>query len=173
MSYKRIVFLVPWCAAPPAHQGVITYHFIGGRMTKRREREMKAILHERQGGRCAAPCKDYARGLGEKLPFKLMELDHIDPNGTDEICNRQGLCGHCNKVKYNHSNEYLMNRLREKWEREHFTLFSPEGVVRKRQVGQCSEPQRPQRQHRPKYRGPGLIACMAGFLLSSYWYSRR
>ena len=139
-------------------------------MTKR-EREMKAILYKRQGGRCAAPCKDYARGLGEKLPFKLMELDHIDAGGSDEICNRQGLCGDCNKVKGDRGMEFLLERLRMKWEREQFTIFSPKGEMKKRQVVRRSEPQR---QHRPKYRGPGLVACMAGILLlSNYWCSIR
>lgn len=142
-------------------------------MTKR-EREMKAILYKKQRGLCAAPCKDYARWLGEKLPFKLMELDHIDAGGSDEICNRQGLCGDCNKVKGNRGMEFLLEHLRMKWEREQFTIFSLEGEVKKRQVVQRSEPQRPQRQHRTKYRGPGLVACMAGFLLSSsYWRSIR
>lgn len=137
-------------------------------MTKRREREMKAILYKRQGGRCAAPCEDYAQGLGIKQPIRLIHLDHIIPGGSDEIFNRQNLCSHCNQVKGDRPNEYLMNYHREKWKQ--LTLFSPEGVVKKKQVVRRSEPQR---QHRTKYRGPGLIACMAGFLLSSYWCSIR
>ena len=147
-------------------------------MTKR-EREMKAILYKRQRGRCNAPCgKD---GQRRWIPFDLIVRDHIKAQkqgGPDTIENLQLLCGYCNSVKRAEPMEYLMNHHRMKREREQarrnqLTIFSSEGEVKKRQVVQRSEPQRPQRQHRSKYRGPGLVACMVGFLLSSYWCSIR
>ena len=82
-------------------------------MTKR-EWEMKKIFYKIQKGRCNAPCEDYARGIGVKLSLKNMELDHIVAGGSDEIENRQGLCGNCNKMKWQHSMEHLLNKLRER-----------------------------------------------------------
>ena len=101
-------------------------------MTKR-EREMKAILYKRQRGHCNAPCEDYVRGIGVKLPLKLMELDHIVAGGSDEICNRQGLCGDCNKVKGKRSMAYLLKKLRERWERMQLPLFDNSRIAKRRQ----------------------------------------
>ena len=98
-----------------------------------RDRKMRKILYERQDGRCNAPCEDYVRGIGEKLPLKLMELDHIDPGGSDEICNRQGLCGHCNKVKWKRSMEHLLNHHRKEWERMQLPLFNSSRIAKRRQ----------------------------------------
>ena len=83
-------------------------------MTKR-DREMKAILYERQGGRCAAPCEDYEAGQGIFLPEKLLECDHIDCNGPDGIENRQLLCSHCNRVKKDRPMGSLLDHHRAKY----------------------------------------------------------
>ena len=135
-------------------------------MTKHEKEKMKAILYERQGGCCAAPCEDGRQGRWIPPDLSdLMVLDHIKAqkhNGPDTIENLQLLCWHCNCVKRAEPPEYLDNYHRKKWEQ--LTIFSSEGVV-KRQVVRRSEPQR---QHRPRDRGSGLVACMAGFLLSRY-----
>ena len=133
-------------------------------MTKR-EWEMKKIFYKIQRGRCNAPCEDYARGIGEKLSFKNMELDHIIAGGSDEISNRQGLCGNCNKVKGKRGMEYLMKKLGKRWESMQLPLFNSRAKRR--------QPIEARKEHRSKYRGPGLLACAAGFLLSNYWCSLR
>ena len=139
---------------------------------------MKEKLYRAQRGRCNAPCEDYAQRRGIFLPERLFERDHIDSNGPDGIENRQLLCTNCNRIKGDRGMEFLLERLWMTWEmeqmtRNQLTIFSPEGVVKNRQVVQRSEPQRPQRQHRPKYMGPGLAACIAGVLLFRSWCSIR
>ena len=69
---------------------------------------MKAKLYKKQQGRCNAPCEDYIQRRGIFLPKRLLELDHIDSNGPDDISNRQLLCSHCNRVKREHPMEYLL-----------------------------------------------------------------
>lgn len=133
-------------------------------------------LYRKQRGRCNAPCEDYIQRRGIFLPERLLECDHIDSKGPDGIENRQLLCSHCNRVKREHSMEYLVDYHRTRWEmeqmrRNQLALISPERVVKKERVVQQPVPQSPQRQHRSKYRGPGLVACMTGFLLCSCWYS--
>lgn len=141
---------------------------------KLRDQYMKEKLYRVQGRRCKAPCGPDFRGVS--LELRLLELDHIDSDGPDGIENRQLLCSHCNRVKGDRSMEYLVDYHRTRWEiermrRNQLALISPEGVVKKERVVQQPVPQSPQRQHRSKYRGPGLVACMTGFLLSSCWYS--
>ena len=48
------------------------------------------------------------------FPFKIFEVDHVIPQskgGTDHLDNLQMLCPHCNKVKGNRSQEYLVAEL--------------------------------------------------------------
>lgn len=54
----------------------------------------KAFVYERQKGRC--------NGCKEKLPVKVMQMDHIIPysrGGSDKPSNLQLLCGPCNGSK--------------------------------------------------------------------------
>ena len=129
--------------------------------------EEKAI--QGTGGRCNAPCKDYAQRCGIFLPERLLECDHIASNGPDGIENRQLLCSHCNRVKRDQSMEYLMNYHRKRWVRERLkrdqlTIFWPERVVNKRRAVQWPVPQR---QPKSQYMHPALVACMASVLLLS------
>ena len=69
--------------------------------------EMKHILFGKQEGRCG--------GCRMEFPFKLFEIDHIDPkskNGPDHIENRQLLCGHCNRVKATGTQSELIAKLK-------------------------------------------------------------
>lgn len=55
---------------------------------------------------------------GCKLHFRIRNLtiDHITPQskgGTDHIENLQLLCGACNSLKGNRTQDYLINQLRE------------------------------------------------------------
>ena len=71
-------------------------------------RENKHILYGKQEGKCG--------GCRSTFEFRHMEVDHVIPRrigGTDHIENLQMLCGHCNKVKGDRSQEYLIVRLRE------------------------------------------------------------
>lgn len=98
---------------------------------------MKAKLYKKQQGRCNAPCEDYIQRRGIFLPKRLLELDHIDSNGPDDISNRQLLCSHCNRVKREHPMEYLLDYWERKWlEKMQPTIFSPSGMTKKRQVAQ-------------------------------------
>ena len=74
----------------------------------RRSPNIKDILYERQGGRCA--------NCGDRLRKRLLEVDHIIPRskgGADTDDNLQLLCGWCNRTKGPRSNEYLRARLAE------------------------------------------------------------
>ena len=65
---------------------------------------IREILYEQQGGRCAAPCDEDTPGMGIALPLRLFELDHIVPKsrgGTDVDSNMQLLCPSCNRKKSN------------------------------------------------------------------------
>ena len=70
------------------------------------EKERKALLIFRDGLRC--------QGCGWKPPYEdHLEVDHMEPRslgGTDEIENRELLCGPCNKLK---SNKLTLTELQE------------------------------------------------------------
>ena len=70
-------------------------------------RQNKHVLFGRQEGRC--------NGCRGEFPFRVLEVDHIIPRGggQDNIENLQQLCAHCNRVKGNCPQEYLVTRL---WE---------------------------------------------------------
>ena len=68
--------------------------------------ENKTQLYGEQGGDC--------NGCGEHFQRQHLEIDHIiaeSVGGTDHIENLQLLCGHCNRIKGNRGQEYLISRL--------------------------------------------------------------
>ena len=68
--------------------------------------ENKTQLYGEQGGNC--------NGCREHFLKQNLELDHIiakSVGGTDHIDNLQLLCGHCNRIKGNRGQEYLLSRL--------------------------------------------------------------
>ncbi len=74
----------------------------------RHYRQNKHVLFGQQEGRC--------NGCRSAFEFRHLEVDHVIPQsggGTDHIENLQLLCGHCNRVKGNRPQEYLVARLRE------------------------------------------------------------
>ena len=69
-------------------------------------RQNKHVLYGQQEGVC--------NGCKLDIPFKLMQVDHIVPvsrGGTDHIENLQLLCGHCNALKGDRDQAYLMAQL--------------------------------------------------------------
>ena len=71
-------------------------------------RQNKHVLFGQQEGRCG--------GCRSPFEFRHLEVDHVipqDAGGHDHIDNLQLLCAHCNRVKGNRPQEYLMARLRE------------------------------------------------------------
>ena len=71
-------------------------------------RQNKHVLFGQQEGRCA--------GCRSPFEFRHLEVDHIipqDAGGHDHIDNLQLLCAHCNRVKGNRPQEFLLARLRE------------------------------------------------------------
>ena len=71
-------------------------------------RQNKHVLFDQQEGRCG--------GCRSPFEFRHIEVDHIilqDDGGHDHIDNLQLLCAHCNRVKGNCPQEYLVARLRE------------------------------------------------------------
>ena len=51
----------------------------------------------------------------EHFKKQYLEIDHIiakSVGGTDHIENLQLLCGHCNRIKGNRGQEYLIAKLR-------------------------------------------------------------
>ena len=71
-------------------------------------RQNKHVLYGQQEGRCGGCRMDF--------PFKIFEVDHVIPSskgGTDHIDNLQLLCGHCNRIKGDREQSYLMARLQE------------------------------------------------------------
>ena len=68
----------------------------------------KNALYGEQAGNC--------KGCGEHFQRHHLEVDHIiarSEGGTDHIGNLQLLCSHCNRLKGNRGQEYLVARLRE------------------------------------------------------------
>ena len=68
--------------------------------------ENKTLLYGEQGGDC--------NGCGEHFQMQHLEIDHIiakSVGGTDHIENLQLLCGHCNRIKGDRGQEYLISRL--------------------------------------------------------------
>ena len=71
-------------------------------------RQNKHVLFGQQEGRC--------NGCRSEFPFRVLEVDHVIPQragGQDNIENLQLLCAHCNRVKGDRPQEYLVTRLRE------------------------------------------------------------
>ena len=69
-------------------------------------RKNKHVLYGQQEGMCAGCHMDF--------PFKIFEVDHVVPRsrgGTDHLANLQLLCGHCNRIKGDRPQEYLIARL--------------------------------------------------------------
>ena len=76
--------------------------------TPRPYRQNKHVLFGQQEGRC--------RGCRTTFDFRHLEVDHLIPvsaGGTDHIENLQLLCGHCNRMKGDRPQEYLVARLKE------------------------------------------------------------
>ena len=72
-------------------------------------RQNKHVLYGAQEGRC--------NGCATAFEFRHFEVDHIIPQsrgGTDHLDNLQLLCGHCNRVKGSHPQEYLVAQLTER-----------------------------------------------------------
>ncbi|MCY4392255.1 MAG: HNH endonuclease signature motif containing protein [Chloroflexi bacterium] len=66
------------------------------------------MLYGGQEGRCG--------GCRSHFEFRRFEVDHVIPRsrgGTDHIGNLQLLCGHCNRIKGDRPQEYLVARLAE------------------------------------------------------------
>ncbi len=69
-------------------------------------RRNKHVLFGRQEGQC--------NGCRMEFPFKMFDVDHVIPRsrgGTDHLDNLQLLCSHCNRLKGNRTQEYLLVRL--------------------------------------------------------------
>lgn len=71
-------------------------------------RQNAHVLYGQQEGNC--------NGCKEHFPFKVFDVDHVIPQskgGTDHIDNLQLLCSHCNRLKGNRDQAYLVARLKE------------------------------------------------------------
>ena len=71
-------------------------------------RKNRHVLFGQQEGRC--------NGCQTEFPFRILEVDHLIPRsrgGGDHLENLQLLCAHCNRIKGNRSQEYLVARLQE------------------------------------------------------------
>ena len=75
--------------------------------------ENKTQLYGEQGGDCT--------GCGVHFQKQHLEIDHIiakSVGGTDHIGNLQLLCGHCNRIKGDRGQEYLISRLNASYKRQ-------------------------------------------------------
>ena len=71
-------------------------------------RKNKHVLFGKQEGRCGGCQMDF--------PFKVFEVDHVVPRsrgGSDHLDNLQLLCSHCNRIKGDREQSYLVARLNE------------------------------------------------------------
>ena len=71
-------------------------------------RQHKHVLYGEQEGRC--------KGCDMDFPFKIFEVDHVVPQsrgGGNHIGNLQLLCGHCNRIKGDRPQEYLITQLKQ------------------------------------------------------------
>ena len=71
-------------------------------------RKNKHVLFGQQEGRC--------NGCRSAFEFRHLEVDHVIPRGkggTDHLDNLQLLCGHCNRIKGDRPQEYLVVRLKD------------------------------------------------------------
>ena len=69
-------------------------------------RKNKHVLFGQQEGHCIGCRMDF--------PFKIFEVDHVIPQsrgGTDHLENLQLLCPHCNRIKGDRPQEYLLSQL--------------------------------------------------------------
>ena len=96
-------------------------HFTGWKVTHRDDiprrtdidapvpyRQNKHVLFVQQEGLC--------NGCGVLFPFRNFTVDHVVPQsrgGTDHLDHLQLLCGACNSVKGDRSQEHLIARLKE------------------------------------------------------------
>ena len=72
-------------------------------------RKNKHVLFGQQEGRC--------NGCRMDFPFKILTVDHIisqKRGGTHHMENLQLLCGHCNSIKGDRSQEYLIAQLKKR-----------------------------------------------------------
>ena len=79
-----------------------------GELTPYNSPKLKNALYGEQSGDC--------NGCGTHFKKQHLTVDHIiaqSKGGTDHIENLQLLCGHCNSVKGDRGQEYLLAKLAE------------------------------------------------------------